>query len=76
MFRGFLLFCLCAVLSACAPYVNAGNKNMVTIYVPHEMFEAEALVQADAHCAQYGLTAILKKPRGTRDQYYDYKCVK
>jgi hypothetical protein len=76
MSRFFTFLCLCAVLTACSPYVNAGNKNMVTVYVPNEMFEAEALAQADAHCAQYGLTAILKKSRGKGGHYYDYKCVK
>jgi len=61
-------------LAACAPTINAGNKNMVTLFVPSKMQEGEALRLADQHCAQFGRSATLKgKPRG---DYYDYSCVK
>jgi hypothetical protein len=65
-------------LTACAPYINAGNRNMVTIYVPNTWAESEALALADKHCAEYGRVANLRKPRGS-DQFgelYDYTCVK
>lgn len=65
-------------LTACAPYINAGNKNMVTIYVPNTWAEGEALALADKHCGQYGKVANLRKPRSS-DQFgelYDYTCVK
>jgi hypothetical protein len=65
-------------LTGCAPYINAGNKNMVTISVPNSYMESEALALADQHCAKYGLTAKLRKPR-TGDGFgdlYDYNCVK
>ncbi|MBL8641752.1 MAG: hypothetical protein JNL76_06500 [Alphaproteobacteria bacterium] len=73
----FVVFCLCLSLAGCAPYINAANKNMVTIYVPNTSYESDALSIADAHCAQYGLTAKLRKPRssGTIGDLYDYNCV-
>ena len=73
-----LVFVFSALLSGCAPYVNAGNKNMVTVYVPNTTFENEALALADKHCGQYGLTAKLRKPRAsdTAGDLYDYNCVK
>lgn len=77
MVRCFLLLSVLA-LSACAPYINAGNKNMVTVYVPNTWVETEALALADKHCAEYGKAANLRKPRAS-DQYgelYDYTCVK
>ena len=66
----------CAFLMACAPYVNAGNQNMVTVFVPSEDFEGQALNMADSHCAQFGRTANLKKSHGRGSHYYDYACVK
>lgn len=66
------------LLAGCAPYVNAANKNMVTISVPNIHFEAEALAMADAHCGKYGMTAKLRKPRtgNAFGDLYDYNCVK
>lgn len=67
-----------ACLTGCAPYINAGNRNMVTIYVPNTWAESEALALADKHCAQYDRVANLRKPRAA-DQFgelYDYTCVK
>lgn len=51
---------------------------MVSVYVSDVYFEAEALALADKHCAQYGLTAKLRKPRnaGRWGDIYDYNCVK
>lgn len=71
------LFCF-LMLVGCAPYINAGNKNMVTIYVPNTAYEAEALMLADKHCGQYGMTAKLRKPRASSSigDLYDYTCVK
>lgn len=66
-------------LSACAPYVNAGNKTGVTIAVPafSSYYEGAALAMADEHCGKYGLTARLRKPRsGDWGDMYDYYCVK
>ncbi len=64
----------------CAPYVNAGNKNMVTVQVPNRYYESEDLALADAHCAKYGKSANLRKPRNQSDiglgALYDYTCVK
>jgi hypothetical protein len=77
MLKYALLFSVIG-LSACAPYVNAGNKNMVTVYVPNTWVEAEALAVADEHCGRYGKVANLRKPRSS-DQFgelYDYTCVK
>lgn len=66
------------MLGGCAPYVNAGNRNMVTIYVPHNNYESDALALADKHCSQYGMTAKLRKPRSASNlgSLYDYNCVK
>ncbi|OFW87344.1 MAG: hypothetical protein A3J37_04150 [Alphaproteobacteria bacterium RIFCSPHIGHO2_12_FULL_45_9] len=66
------------LLSGCAPYINAANKNMVTVYVPNTTYESEALALADQHCARYGMTAMLRKPRAasTVGDLYDYRCVK
>ncbi len=69
---------LSASLSGCAPYINAANSKMVTIFVPNTYYESDALALADKHCAQYGLAANLRKPRKA-DQVgsmYDYSCVK
>lgn len=73
------LFTLIATtLSACSPYINAANKNMITIYVPNTSYESDALAMADKHCAQYGLSAKLRKPRSssTVGDLYDYNCIK
>ncbi len=77
MLKIILMVCLLG-LSACTPYINAGNKNMVTLYVPDTSFESEALDLADQHCGQYGMTAKLRKPRSSDSfgQLYDYNCVK
>lgn len=74
----YILIIFAGFLAGCAPYVNAGNKNMVTISVPNTHFEAEALSLADAHCQKYGKTANLRKPRNADDfgSLYDYTCVK
>jgi len=68
----------CLLLSGCAPYINAGNKYMVTVYAPATYYEAEALALADEHCAKYGMTAKLRKPRDSSGygNLYDYNCVK
>jgi len=68
----------CLLLSGCAPYINAGNKNMVTVYVANTTYEAEALTLADKHCGQYGMTSKLRKPRDASayGNLYDYNCVK
>lgn len=65
-------------LSGCAPYINAANRKMVTIYVPSTNYESDALAMADKHCEQYGLAAILRKPRvsSKMGELYDYNCVK
>jgi hypothetical protein len=74
----YILMGLAGLLVACAPYVNAGNQNMVTIAVPNTYYEGEALALADTHCQKYGKTANLRKPRvGTNFvDLYDYTCVK
>lgn len=69
---------LSASLSGCAPYINAANSKMVTIFVPNTYYESDALALADKHCAQYGLVANLRKPRSADHvgSLYDYSCVK
>ena len=73
-----LLFTLPVLLTACAPTLNAGNKNSVSINVIHSSQEGEALSLADAHCAKYGLSAKLRHPRNSDSfgKIYDYSCVK
>lgn len=65
------------LLAGCAPYINAGNKNMVTIFVHDTTYERDALALADKHCGQYGMTAKLRKPRPAYmgGSLYDYNCV-
>lgn len=67
-----------ALLGGCAPYINAGNKNMVSIYVPNTFYEREAMALADEHCGRYGMTSKLRKPRVSSNagDLYDYNCVK
>jgi hypothetical protein len=73
-----LISAVSLVLIGCAPYINAANRNMVTIYVPNTAYESDALTMADKHCGQYGMTAKLRKPRSssTVGDLYDYNCVK
>lgn len=71
---------MCLLVAGCAPYINAGNQNMVTVYVPNTHFESEALGLADGHCGKYGKSANLRKPKNQSDigtgALYDYTCVK
>lgn len=83
----FIVICLVLIVmggaTGCAPYVNAGNKNMVTVYVPNTDYESDALALADEHCAKYNESAKLtRKPRESNGigidtgSLYDYSCVK
>lgn len=74
----YILIGLCLSCVGCAPYINAANKNMVTVYVPTANYESEALAMADKHCERYGLSAKLRKPRSSSSvgSLYDYNCVK
>lgn len=71
-----LLVCASPFLAGCAPHINAGNQNMVTVVVYDPVFEGEALNLADAHCQKYGKSANLRRPRGEWGTLYDYSCVK
>ena len=66
------------MLAGCAPYINAANRNMVTVFVANTSYESDALAMADAHCATYGMTAKLRHPRSADifGNLYDYNCVK
>lgn len=78
MSKNIFIIGLALCLAGCAPYINAANKNMVTVYVPNTTYESEALALADQHCGRYGMTAMLRKPRAssTVGDLYDYRCVK
>lgn len=73
-----MVFAFVLLLAGCAPYINAANKNMVTVFVANTSYESDALAMADAHCAKYGMTAKLRKPRSADilGNLYDYNCVK